>query len=368
MKKLIIYYLSGTGNTFRVARWMCDAAAQKNFNATPIAVEHANPHAELAAQVDIIGIGMPTHGFTLPWKMLKFLLRLPRGKGIQAFAFATRAGAKYGPIPGYPPGIAGSSIFIAAIVLAFKGYRVRGIMSVNMPSNWMSLHSGLRADIVQTIIGKARPGAMAFIEKITGGETVFFTGNVLYELIWALALSWISAGYLFIGRFSLAKLFFANTKCNGCGLCAKNCPTRSITMIGRKNPRPYWSLTCESCMRCMGFCPNKAIEAGHSWAAVLYYLTMEIPAAAIVMKHLVDRWRWILQLNRPAGFLLFLCYYFTVLWAVYWLFWLLVRIPLGNYLFTWTTLTRWYRRYHEPETKLNDFQTSSMEDPDNASS
>ncbi|HRZ29156.1 MAG TPA: (4Fe-4S)-binding protein, partial [Spirochaetota bacterium] len=206
MQKIILYYLSGTGNTFRVVRWMCDAAAKKNFDAVPVAVEHADPRTELTAQVDIVGIGMPTHGFTLPWKVLKFLLHIPRGKGAQAFAFATRAGAKYGPIPGYPPGIAGSSIFIAALVLALKGYRVRGIMSVNMPSNWMSLHSGLRADIVQTIIGKARPRAEAFIEKITGGKTVFFTGNVLYELVCALALSWISAGYLFIGRFSLAKL------------------------------------------------------------------------------------------------------------------------------------------------------------------
>jgi hypothetical protein len=44
--------------------------------------------------------------------------------------------------------------------------------------------------------------------------------------------------------------------------------------------------------------------------------------------------------------------FFTALILSYWMFWYLIRIPMVNTLFTYTTLTRYYRRYHQPETKL----------------
>ncbi len=37
--------------------------------------------------------------------------------------------------------------------------------------------------------------------------------------------------------------------------------------------------------------------------------------------------------------------------AAYALFWLLTRIPAVNAFFAYTTLTRAYRRYHEPDTE-----------------
>lgn len=39
---------------------------------------------------------------------------------------------------------------------------------------------------------------------------------------------------------------------------------------------------------------------------------------------------------------------------LYYIFALLVRIPAINSIFAYTTFTRIYRRYHEPETKVGD--------------
>ena len=36
----------------------------------------------------------------------------------------------------------------------------------------------------------------------------------------------------------------------------------------------------------------------------------------------------------------------------YLVFWYLIKIPVANTVFTYTTLTHYYRRYHQPETKL----------------
>jgi hypothetical protein len=44
--------------------------------------------------------------------------------------------------------------------------------------------------------------------------------------------------------------------------------------------------------------------------------------------------------------------FITALMISYWVIWCLIRIPMVNALFTYTTLTHYYRRYHQPETRL----------------
>lgn len=355
MNRMIIYYLSGTGNTYRTAVWIRDTARTAGIDAAAVPVEKAHSSKEITGDDISAGFGMPTHGFTLPWIMMKFLLSLPRGKGKNVFVWATRAGAKYGPIPGYPPGIAGSSIFIAALILLIKGYRVKGLMSVNMPSNWMSLHSGLRKDIIETIISKAQPEVTAFAEKIISGKRVVVTLNTVYEFILGIALLPVSAGYILMGRFGIAKLFFADSKCTGCGLCAKHCPTGSIRMIGRVRPLPYWSYTCESCMRCMGFCPNHAVEASQSLAALFYSLTVHLPVSAFIYSMILNYSGWSTGGVTVLSFILHAGFCFFVFFSCYIVFWLFARIRFFNKIFTYTTLTFFYRRYHEPDTELKDF-------------
>jgi hypothetical protein len=47
-------------------------------------------------------------------------------------------------------------------------------------------------------------------------------------------------------------------------------------------------------------------------------------------------------------------YILVSLFVTYLLFTLLIRIPLVNRLFTYTTLVHYYRRYHEPDATLGD--------------
>ncbi len=63
--------------------------------------------------------------------------------------------------------------------------------------------------------------------------------------------------FMIIGRRSLGKMYVADEKCNGCGLCVRACPAGAIALSGRK---PRWSLECEGCQRCINSCPNRAIQ------------------------------------------------------------------------------------------------------------
>ena len=37
-----------------------------------------------------------------------------------------------------------------------------------------------------------------------------------------------------------------------------------------------------------------------------------------------------------------------------WIFWMLIRIPVVNTIFSVTTLTHYFKRFHEPETHIKD--------------
>ena len=153
-----------------------------------------------------------------------------------------------------------------------------------------------------------------------------------------------------MGRFFLAKLFFASYRCTGCGLCAKNCPIGAIKMRGKAKPRPYWTFSCESCMRCMGFCNEHAVEASHSFAVTLYFI-ISVPILAYLPNLFTGPFvqGWI-------ELFLLACYVPLSIYIAYWLFHYSISIPLINRLFTFTTLTHFYRRYHEPNTQLSDLQ------------
>ncbi len=357
-KKAVIYFMSGTGNTYRIAKTISEYANRRAVKSKVITIEDANFKKEINDNSNtLIGIAMPTHGFTAPWHMVRFAWRMPRKKETHAFVLATRASMKIGPKVW--KGLSASSTFIISIILALKGYKVQGAIGIDMPSNWISVHPSFPMKTVEFIIGHSKEKAEEFIGKILMGEKQWKTGGNLYDLTCAILLFPISIMYLLVGRFFLAKLCFANNDCNSCGICADNCPVGAIEMKGKKNPWPYWKYNCETCMRCMAFCPKGAVEAGHSWGVALYYITT-IPAAYYLLSNLGVSFAGVSDPNEYwlTQIIQFL-YLYPSLFISYFLFYQLIRIPIINKLFTYTTLTHIYKRYNEPGTKLKDIASKN---------
>ena len=354
-KSATIYFWSGTGNSYRVSSWMGKISENSELETKILSLDKAKSIKILNAEKEgFIGIVFPTHGFTAPWHVLKSVGKLPRGNLTHVYCIATRAGLKFGSV--FVPGISGSATFVISLILLLKGYKVCGAMSVDMPSNWYSLHPIQNRKSHEAIINRAEHKVAGFMKKILSKSKVWFTGNNLYEIILGILLSFISVGYLLFGKFFLAKLFFANSKCDGCGLCEKHCTVKAIKMWGKDKRRPYWKYNCESCMKCAAFCPHNAIETGHSWGVILYFITA-FPISVYLFSLFGADITSIGKFDSHwFGNVLNIIYFYPAIFVSYYIFSLLIRIPLLNYLFTHTTMTHlpFWGRYREPKTKLKD--------------
>lgn len=353
-KNIVIYYFSGTGNALHASRWIAEKAAEAGVNTQLIPIDRLKKIEVPATEgKTLIGFSSPTHGFSLPWIMLKFIFRFPHAKEQDFFIMNTRAGMKMSKL--FIPGLSGLAQLVPLLVLLFKGYKLRGLLPMDLPSNWVSLHPGLRQKVVDSIFARRKKEVYRFTSQIVTGRS-YYGWKVFVFMPLDLAVTPIALLYFIYGRFLLSKTFIASADCNNCRLCEQKCPTESITII---NNRPYWRFTCESCMRCINICPQKSIQTSHSLAAIIIYLTSAIPlflwlsravdgyadGLGIYLKPVVlFPFKWGIKLS---------CFY-----LIYLAFFALMRIKAVNRFFEYTSLTRFWRRYKAPGLKASDFTIS----------
>jgi ferredoxin len=294
-RSLYIYYISGTGNARASSNWIADEAVQKGIKTVVQQIDRLeNIIMPSMEEKPLIGFAFPTHGFNAAPIMLRFIAGFPGGLCRNVFLLNTRAGMKLYKL--FMPGISGVALLLPAFILRIKGYRCIGYRPVDLPSNWIPLHPGLKKKVIESIFIRCEKIVRKFANKILSGQKVY-TG--LFSLPVDLLLSPIALGYYLGGRFFLSKTFIANYNCNKCGLCISKCPTSSIKLVG---DRPYWKLTCESCMRCMNICPEKAIETAHGMAAAFWIIFTAINTQIFLfiikaLKINSEIWWWNLAAN-----------------------------------------------------------------------
>jgi Pyruvate/2-oxoacid:ferredoxin oxidoreductase delta subunit len=275
-KSLYIYYISGTGNAKASSYWIADEAEKAGLKTSVQQIDRLeNISMPEKGSESLIGFAYPTHGFNAAPIMLRFIAGFPRGMGREVFLLNTRAGMKLYRL--FLPGMSGVALLLPAFILWMKGYRCIGYRPVDLPSNWIWLHPGLRKKVIESIFARCEKIVRKFTQKILSGKKVY---RGLFSFPVDLLISPVALGYYVGGRFFLAKTFVANNNCNNCGLCIKECPTSSIVLI---NKRPYWKLSCESCMRCLNKCPEKAIESAHGMAIAFWIIFSAVNAQLMLL-------------------------------------------------------------------------------------
>lgn len=350
-ESFVAYYFSGTGNSLSAARWFAARAAAHGLAAAVRAIDGVRrPELPATDGPLLLGFHFPTHGFTTPWLMLRFVARFPRRRGrpVDVYLMNTRAGTKLGRL--FFPGVSGTAALVPLLILLFKGYRVVGTKPLDMPSNWLQLHPGLTPRAAAAIAARCERQVGAFADRLLAGGRAF---QGWWTLPLDLALAPVSVAYLMVGRFALAKFQVAAWTCDGCGLCALLCPAEALRMRGG---RPYWTFDCEACMRCINICPKRAVETSHLYAVAVMY------GVGVFFGWLVSRAPWwqAVKAVPVAGWLANLAAYTAValplIAATYWLLARAMRLRPVNKAFIYTSLTKYYRRYLAPGVKAADFK------------
>jgi ferredoxin len=342
-QKLIIYYFSGTGNSRNVAQWLAEEATHSGMVSHLVNIAHTDrlnigpPDPEAL----IIFIS-PIHGFNYPPVMINFILRFPKGKN-PVVLMNTRAGMLIGKW--ITPGLTGIAFLMAALVLRFKGYSIRGFRPVDLPSNWISVHPGLNEHTVMYLHERNRERVKAFAKHIFAGNRSF---KALHEIVQDVLIAPVSFGYYFVGRFILAKTYYASGDCDNCMVCIKGCPVRAIKLVDN---RPFWTFNCESCMKCMGNCPKKAIETAHGFIAGVTILWSY--GIMVLVYQLLEQYTGTFG-NGILKFLLETAVYIAILAISYRIVHYLMRFRIFERLMVFTSLTKmkwWGRRYKAPRDR-----------------
>jgi Pyruvate/2-oxoacid:ferredoxin oxidoreductase delta subunit len=298
----------------------------------------------------LVGFCSPTHGFNLPPIVLKFIFKFPKVKNTDAFILNTRGGLKLYKL--FLPGLSGAAQILPALLLSIKGFRIVGMQPLDLPSNWLILHPALREKVVNSIYNRCNRIVNNFASKLLQGKRKF---KALLSLPLDIAVLPVTLGYYFFGRFFLAKTLIATDACNNCGKCVIQCPVKAITMV---NDRPFWSYNCESCMRCINNCNQRAIETAHTFSISLLILSSLVvsPFLIAVLKYL-NVWDLVNRsiLTEKTWFLINTIIFLLFVFLSYRILHYLMRYKFFNRIIAYTSLSKYkfWRRYKVPKIIAN---------------
>ncbi|MEA5010240.1 MAG: EFR1 family ferrodoxin [Angelakisella sp.] len=226
----MIFYFSGTGNSKWIAEQIAHHTNDELFDISKLAKV---PNLELQKRV---GLVFPIYAWGVAEPMLSFVKKLPK-TSVFTYGVCT----------------CGEDAGLSMKKLS-KIYRLDSCYSVVMPNNYIV---GSDIDDQDTISKKI---ADAKIECRRIASEIIQTKKVHRVNEGTLALLKTNLACMGFNRFArTTKPFYATEKCNGCGLCANNCPASTITLVESK---PVWSKKCYQCLRCINVCPKRAIQYG----------------------------------------------------------------------------------------------------------
>lgn len=238
MKNVCVFFFSGTGMTKYVVDQVARELTARDLAVAVYPIETTSIERIALDAYDAIGIAYPVHAFNAPKIVINFAKSLPVAKSTDAFLLCT-AGEDH------PVNYASSSLLIR--ILEQKNYRVFYDKLLAMPSNFAIRYDEPKVERLLTAVDSSVPQIAQEIASHTSRKQ---TSGLATKIMSVLGRAeWFGA--VFIG-----KLFYADKRCNHCGLCAKHCPNANIAC--GKRTRFGWH--CGLCMRCLYLCPQHAIR------------------------------------------------------------------------------------------------------------
>lgn len=239
MYKSVIFYFSGTGNTWWVADRIKKQLDAKNINADAVSIDKLDAKKAnwWIKTADLVFFGWPVYFSDAPEPMKRFINNLlPIKKGKHIHTFCTQAF------------FSGDGAWCCHKLLEQKGLIVDSTQHFIMPSN-KKIYRGEAGDAkALAIMAACDKQVERYIEDLLLGKSRL-VGKHSY------ALGMLQRAPFALLAKAYKRMGADKTKCTRCGLCAQLCPSGNISMAGF----PEFADKCSHCMRCYALCPTSAI-------------------------------------------------------------------------------------------------------------
>ena len=242
--KAVIFYFSGTGNTWWVADKIKKQLDSSNINADTVSIESVDAKKAdwWIKTADLVLFGWPVYGSDLPEPMKMFvdnLLTVERGKHIHTFCTQMA--------------FSGDGAWLYHKHFEKKGLVIDSAQNFIMPSNISNSRGILGSPRKEAKISKTMEKCVKdisrYVECLLMGKL-----RVMGRYSYPLGILQRAPYRLLYKRFQ--KLPGVDkTRCTKCGLCASLCPVGDIKL----NDYPEFAGKCALCYRCYAFCPTSAI-------------------------------------------------------------------------------------------------------------
>ncbi len=354
MKKILIHYFTGTGNTAHAVRILGDEFSKMKWEVETVRIKGKNSQKDLTADLHVFIY--PVYALSFPHAFAKYIKSLRNESGVKTAIIANHgmANLKGGINTGYE----GNGPAHVAAILKRKNFDVFFTGAAGYPENITILANAVPDDVSEEIIRAADEKIRNFAVRMSGFEISIKKYNFFESIIS------MSFGFVFrhFGRRHFGKFYSADDDCTGCGACVKACPVNAIRMFNKK---PGWNWNCEGCFCCFNLCPEKAINISIAHVFLLFAAGFALLGAMtafygrlynLFLGALTEAAAGILKGN-PGFFISAIIVYFILYFMLVYLLdkimFILEQVPYVRKIFQ-LTYTKKLRRYICPDYKPAD--------------
>lgn len=232
--KNVIYYFSGTGNSLRTAIKI----AERIGGAEVVSVR-CDPENVSAENANVIGFVCPVYEWDMPGTMKKFVEGLKINPNAYIFMIVTYIA------------IHGKSFETMEEILFAKKARLNYGFALHCVASQCTAYAPFPPEKLMI------PYMEKNIKKISK-EISERKDRTYPTMAWFMRKLYpkLMTPYMEVEQ-EYDKGFYTDERCEGCGICAKVCPTQNITI---QEKSPVWEHRCHGCMACVAYCPTKAIQ------------------------------------------------------------------------------------------------------------